>query len=350
MQKKGFILIVIIIIVVFLGIGYVISNISNQHSGPPILTVSEEVGELGQIKPDQEKTYVFTLKNEGGETLVIERVQAPCGCTATLLSDENILPGRTAQLEVTFNPRGYQGVVTQSVYINSNDPEIPRKRIAIRADVEHVPAPEIRISENLWDLGLLTRGDSTELVLTISNQGDLGLDIESIDIPDHIHYDREALDFPKPLAPEEEIEMEFTYDSSGHETGVVREYIRLVTSDPRRKNITLRIEGYIKEKENTISIYPLNHIRIRVDDEREIHEARFILKNNSEELLQLLSVQSSVDYLEPISQDMILSPGAEQEIIIRINQENIADLYIGEKIQEYIYLNIALPVSVGPEL
>ena len=349
MQKKGFIFIVIIILAVFVGVGYLLSNVNGQYSGPPVLTVSEEVGDLGQIKPDKEQKHIFTLKNEGGEILVIERVQAPCGCTATLLSDEEILSGNTAQLEVTFNPRGYEGRVTQSVYIYSNDPEIERKKIAITADVEHIPAPEAQLSTNLWELGLLSRGDSVQLAVSVSNQGDLGMEIESIDIPEHVQYEPEAIEFPKPLAPEEEIEFNFSYDSSEHEIGLVREYVRLVTTDPRRKNLTLRMEGYITEKENVVSIYPIEYIPITGDEETEVHEAKYVLKNNSENTLQLVSVESSVDYLEPVSQEMILSPGEEREIVIHINPENLADLYIGEKIQEYIYLNIALPVSISPE-
>jgi len=349
MQKKKFIFIVIIILAVFIGVGYFLSNVSGQYSGPPVLTVSEELGDLGKIKPDAKQSHVFTLKNEGGETLVIERIQAACGCTATVLSEEEILPGKTTQLEVTFNPRGYEGKVSKSIYIYSNDPEVERKRIAITADVEHVAAPEVQLSTNLWELGLLSRGDSVEIAITVSNQGDLGMEIESIDVPEHIHYEPQTVEFPKPLAPEEEMEFNLTYNSTEHEIGLVREYIRLVTTDPRRKNVTLRIEGYITEKENVVSIYPIESIPITGDSEKETHEAKYVLKNNSEKTLQLVSVESSVDYLEPISQEMILSPGEEREIVIRINPENIADLYIGEKIQEYIYLNIALPVSISPE-
>ena len=349
MQKKGFIFIVIIILAVFVGVGYFLSNVSGQYSGPPVLTVSEEVGDLGQIKPDKKQTHVFTLKNEGGETLVIERIQATCGCTATILSEEEILPGKTTQLEVTFNPRGYEGKVSKSVYIYSNDPEIERKKVAITADVEHIPAPEVKLSTNLWELGLLSRGESVQLAVSVSNQGDLGMEIESIDIPEHVQYESEAIEFPKPLAPEEEIEFNFSYDSSEHEIGLVREYVRLVTTDPRRKNVTLRMEGYITEKENVVSIYPIEYIPITGDEETEVHEAKYVLKNNSENTLQLVSVESSVDYLEPVSQEMILSPGEEREIVIHINPENLTDLYIGEKIQEYIYLNIALPVSISPE-
>jgi len=350
MQKKGFIFIIIVIVAIFLGIGYFVNSMNNQFSGPPALTVSEEIGDLGKIMPDKVQTHIFTLKNEGGEALVIEKVQATCGCTATVLSEEEIAPGKTTPLEVTFNPKGYEGVVSKPFYIYSNDPETPKKRIAIKADIEHIASPEIQISTNLWNLGLLTKGNSNKLALIISNQGDLNLDIESIDIPEHIHYDPELLIFPKQLAPEEEVEISFTYDSSEQETGVVREYVRLVTNDPNRKNVTLRIEGYIKEKEHIVSIRPLEHIVTNENAEQDGYEAKFLLKNNSEELLQIVSVQSSVDYLKPMSQNMNLAPGEEREIIIQINQEQFADLDINKELQQYIYLNITLPVRFTPEL
>jgi hypothetical protein len=61
-----------------------------------------------------------------------------------------------------------------------------------------------------------------------------------------------------------------------------------------------------------------------------------------------VSVESSVDYLEPVNNEKILLlPGKEQELVVKISKDNITDLYIGEKLQEYIYLNIALPVNIG---
>ncbi len=349
MQKKGFLLIVLLIIAAFLAIGYFVKNMTNQFSGPPSLAVSEEIGDLGKIKPDEEKTHVFTLENKGGETLMIERVQATCGCTATMLSEEQILPGKTGQLEVTFNPRGYEGLVTKSIYIYSNDPEKERVKITIQADVEHVPSPEIHLSEQLWDLSLLTRGDSSHFTLEIVNQGDLSLDIESIDVPDHIQYNKETLIFPRKLAPEEKMEIPFTYDSSEQETGLVREHIRLVTNDPNHKNITLRIEGYIGEKEQVVSIRPVPEMMITENPQQGAHEAKFLLKNNSGEILQIVSVQSSVAYLRPISEPMSLSPGEEREMIIQIDEEKINELNLNEEVQEYIHLNIALPVRINPE-
>lgn len=348
MQKKAFLFIVIIIVAAFIGAGYFFSNISAQYSGPPVLKVSEEVGELGKIKPDEVQVHVFTLKNEGGETLVIENVTAPCGCTATLLSSEEILPGGTAQLEVSFNPRGYKGEVSQSVYIYSNDPQTEKKMIKITADVEHVPEPEIRVSSNQWSLGLLSRGDLSDFSLKIINQGDLSAEIIGIEVPENITYESEEVEFPELLEPKDEMNLRFNFNSTEQEAGLFREYIRLITSDPRRKYVTIIVEGYITEGNNSVLISHLENTILEGNDETKFYEARFIVKNNSNEPVQIVSVESSVDYLEPVNNEKILLlPGKEQELVVKISKDNITDLYIGEKLQEYIYLNIALPVNIG---
>ncbi len=347
MQRKHFIVIVIVIIAILVGVAFLFSGVGSQYQGPPTLTLSEEEGNLGRITPDQPQTYLFTVKNEGGEPLIIERVQAPCGCTATVLSDEKILPGKVAQLEVTFNPRGYEGEVTQSVYIYSNDPENPRKRITIKAEVEHIPAPQIHLSTNQWDLGLLAQGDSASLLVTVSNKGDLVLEIENIEVPASIQYNQEKFNFPIQLAPGEQIDLNFNYNASEETMGIVREYIRLVTNDPNRKNVTLRIEGYIKEKEEVVSIYPLPNVIAIEEEGKNIYETKFLIKNNSNSALPQISIQSSSEFLKPANQEINLAPGEEKEVTVRIAQENITDLELKEILQEYLYFKIAVPVTIN---
>lgn len=349
MARKSFTVIVIIILSVFIVVGFFINKMGKKWSGPPVLAVSEEIGDLGNINPDKPQSHVFTLKNEGGEILIIERVQAPCSCTATVLTDEKLSPGKTTQLEVTFNPRGYEGEVSQSVYIYSNDPENARKKIAIRANIEHLPAPKIILSTNRWNLGLLSNGDISPFMVTISNQGDLILEIENIVLPDGVHYEQEIPEFPILLAPDEVGNLNFTYSSSNQAIGVITEYIRLVTNDPNKKNITLRIEGYLKEREETISIYPLQKFTITGEVGNQVYEARILIKNNSSAELKKISLIPSQDYIILTSEEIDLAPGEEKEIIFSIKEQDLIQSDSEKSAQEYIYFKTAIPVKIDFE-
>jgi len=346
MLNKRFTVIVIVILSIFLIAGFLINKVGNRYSGPPVLVVSEEIGDLGEISPDKPESHIFTLKNEGGELLTIERVQAPCSCTATVLTDERLSPGKATQLEVTFNPRGYQGEVTQSVYIYSNDPENPRKRIAIKANIKHLPASKIALSVNRWNLGLLSNGDISTFLVKLSNQGDLVLEIENIVLPNEVLYEHEIPEFPILIAPDEEKELNFIYNAVDQEIGVVTEYIRLVTNDPNKKNITLRIEGYIKEKEETITIYPLKDFVITGEIGAQTYEAKLLIKNNSSSKLKQISLIPSHDYIILTSEETDLVPGEEKEITISIEERDLVKLDSEKSVGEYIYFNTAIPLNI----
>ena len=346
MLNKRFAVTVIIIISIFLITGFLINKIGNRYSGPPVLIVSEEIGDLGEINPEKPESHIFTLKNEGGELLTIERVQAPCSCTATVLTDEKLSPGKTTQLEVTFNPRGYQGEVTQSIYIYSNDPQNPRKRIAIKANIEYLPAPIIALSANRWNLGLLSNGDISSFLVKLSNQGDLVLEIENIVLPNEVLYEQEIPEFPILIAPDEEKELNFIYNSVDQEIGVVTEYIRLITNDPNKKNITLRIEGYIKEKEEAILINLLKDLVLTGEFGSQIYEAKLLIRNTSSKELKQIFLIPSQDYIILTSEEIELAVGEEKEVTISIEERDFVKLDSNKSVREYIYFNTAIPVDI----
>jgi hypothetical protein len=68
-----------------------------------------------------ERTVV--LKNAGTDTLVISRVDASCGCTGTMISDQRIAPGATGNLMLTFNSKNFQGPIHKTVTVHSNTVE-----------------------------------------------------------------------------------------------------------------------------------------------------------------------------------------------------------------------------------
>lgn len=240
--------------IILIGAFLIYYNIQSKAPRFPQISLSEEEWDFGKIKEDERPVHIFTIKNTGGEELIINRVRASCGCTATMLTSDHILPGKSAELKTTFIPTGYEGLVKKDIYIESNDPQLPKAKVTVIVEVEPIPSPKAFISNSQWDLGLISKGDTPTFTFIIENKGDLDLIIEKIDISEYIHYD---ITIPLNLSPGEKKEIIFTYDSTQHELGEIRESVRIYCNDPKRKALSLRINGYIKEKaEPAVSISP----------------------------------------------------------------------------------------------
>ena len=345
MVRKNKIIIISISIVVIVGAFLIFNNIQNKSSQPPTISFSEEEWDFGKIKEDERPVHIFTIKNTGREELIISRVRSSCGCAATMLSSDNIQPGKSAELKVTFNPTGYNGLVKKDIYIESNDPQLPKAKIAVIVEVEPIPSPKAFLSNSQWDLGLISQGDLPTFTFTIENKGELDLIIDKIDASEYIQYDTEI---PLTILPGEKQEVTFTYDSSQHELGEVRESVRIYCNDPRRKAFSLRVDGYVKKKPApAVSISPVGiSFSLTTDSEGEII-GKFILENSGEEGIKITSINASADYLIPLKSEIELNSGEKENLQVILLRDKVSDKIQEGEIKEYLYLTIAIPIVIN---
>jgi len=345
MVRKNKIIIILISIVVIVGAFLIFNNIQNKSSLPPTISFSEEEWDFGKIKEDERPVHIFTIKNTGREELIISRVRSSCGCAATMLSSDNIQPGKSAELKVTFNPTGYNGLVKKDIYIESNDPQLPKTKITVTTDVEPIPSPKAFLSNSQWDLGLISQGNLPTFTFTIENKGELDLTIDKIDASEYIQYDTEI---PLTILPEEKQEVTFTYNSSQHELGEVRESVRIYCNDPRRKAFSLRVDGYIKEKPApTVSISPVGiNFNLAADSEGETI-GKFILENSGEERIKITSIKASADYLVPLISEIELNSGEKENLQVILLRDKVSDKIQEGEIKEYLYLTVAIPIVIN---
>ena len=345
MVRKNKIIIILISMVVLVGAFLIFYNIQSKSSMSTTISVSEEEWDFGKIKEDERPVHIFTIKNTGKEELIISRARASCGCTATMLSSDNIKPGQSTELQVTFNPTGFNGIVKKDVYIESNDPQLPKTKVTIIAEVEPIPSPQAFLSNSQWDLGLISQGDLPTFIFTIENKGELDLIIDKIDSSEYIQYDTEI---PFTILPGEKQEVTFTYNSSQHELGEVRESVRIYCNDPRRNALSLRIDGYIKEKAApTVSISPVGtSFDLTTDSEGETIGS-FVLANLAEDGIKITSIKTSVDYLVPLVSEIDLKSGEKEDLQVILLKDKIPDKIQEGEIKEYLYLTIAIPIVIN---
>jgi len=345
LQKKNIIFFIIIVIIIVAGSIVISGNFSSKSGRLPQIIISEEEWDFGLVKPEEKPTHVFTIINEGNEDLIIERAWASCGCVQTSISTNRILPGKSAELKATFNTAGYVGILEKIIYIKSNDPEEPEKKIKVKVDIEHQFKPKISTPATEWNMGLISQGDVLNLSFSVENQGDAELIIDKIETYEHIQYNT---NLPLKILPKEKFELILTYNSAEHKLGDVREAVRIYCNDPITESFFIRISGYIKEKEAPeVSISPTGAILDLAADSEEGAIGKFILKNSGDETVKIISVKSSADYLAPLRSELSLKSRKEQDLQVVLLKDKAREEIKENKTEEYLYLTIAIPIKIN---
>ena len=207
---------------------------------PPKIALSEKSWYYGEVTPDERPSHEFTIKNEGGEKLIIESVYSSCPCVIIDLSENEIGPGDLVSLRTIFDPTGYEGEVSKNITIKSNDSQNPEKTIKASITVLRVPNPDIEISEQTFNLGDISREEKALIDFTIFNTGDADLIIEEIVSEELFSYNFEI---PLTIPSDKEFHGQLTIDTEQLKEGEFRKAVRIMTNDPQNPAVFLRIQG-----------------------------------------------------------------------------------------------------------
>ena len=103
--------------------------------GKPYIVFSKLEHDFGVIKQEQIVKTIISFENKGDAVLIIKNVEASCGCTGTKVDKMKLAPGEKGNLEVNFNSGHYNGRVSRSIVIHTNDPANPTIMLKIFANV-----------------------------------------------------------------------------------------------------------------------------------------------------------------------------------------------------------------------
>ncbi len=132
----------------FMGFGLNAQSTVIKPSGPSadpkqdILQLKESGYSFGKIPQGRPVIHIFEIVNTGTKPLMLENVQASCGCTTPEWSREAISPGASASIKVGYNAYA-EGHFNKTVTIFYNNGQT--KALIISGEVYKVPttaAPE----------------------------------------------------------------------------------------------------------------------------------------------------------------------------------------------------------------
>lgn len=115
-----------------------IEILSVERGSPDSLFAQAEfntrIVDFGKIASDRQVENTLILRSVGTDTLVVDSILAPCGCTVPELDRYRLPPGLETELHIAFNPQNLTGIVTRKVLVFIRGREEPIE-ITIAAEV-----------------------------------------------------------------------------------------------------------------------------------------------------------------------------------------------------------------------
>lgn len=165
------------------------------------------------------QTVAFNFKNDGTVPLILNNVQASCGCTTPEWTREPVAPGAKGVIKVSYDPKNRPGVFNKTIRVSSNAENAdvvltilgevsPRARTVeedyptligpLRAKTNYIAFPSIKENQ--------VKKDSTEII----NTSDQPVQLSFKTPPPHLT----AVFKPAKLAPKQKGYMVVTFDAT----------------------------------------------------------------------------------------------------------------------------------------
>src|SRR5687768_9481180 len=105
------------------------------HPERPVAIPAWTQWDFGTVAAGTPLCVSCAVQNGGGRRLIIHPVSRDCPCAGSDADSLFIPPGSTANLVATIDSRGLAGSVQVDLEYSTNDPELPRFALTLRADV-----------------------------------------------------------------------------------------------------------------------------------------------------------------------------------------------------------------------
>ncbi|GAA4796050.1 DUF1573 domain-containing protein [Olivibacter ginsenosidimutans] len=86
----------------------------------PVMKFDGDTYDFAKIKQGEKVSHVFEFTNTGKSPLIINDVQAGCGCTTPKFSKKPVAPGEKGSIEIGFNSSGQRGAQHKIISVYSN--------------------------------------------------------------------------------------------------------------------------------------------------------------------------------------------------------------------------------------
>lgn len=302
--------------------------------------------DFGKIKEEDGKiTYVFDFVNKGISPLVVNRVQASCGCTTPSWTKAPIEPGKKGSITVTYNPSGRPGTFTKNitVYSNALDEQTTltiHGEVISKQSVENSAYPinvgGLALKAKVIQMNNVDKGRIQTRVLDIQNTTKAVLKPSLDNLPSYLT----AAILPETLKPNEEGKITFTFNSKNcNQWGPISDEIYLslngikkYTDDSKIIVVSNIVEDYSKltldqKRKSPILEMPLKSVNFGTINVGSRKVGKLKVSNKGQNILEIRRIiNNNKEFVVRTSKNSILS-NKSTEIVVNLDTKNLT---IGE--------------------
>jgi hypothetical protein len=309
-----------------------------------VISSEEKTHDFGKVNEEDGKiTYVFDFVNRGNSPLVVNRVQASCGCTTPTWTKEPIEPGKKGSVTVTYNPQGRPGVFTKTITVYSNAAE-EQFVLTIHGEVigkqgDNASAYPVNMGgllskSKVVQMNNVDKGKIQTRTIEIQNGTKTPLKPAIENLPAYITYSVS----PETLKPGEEGKITFTFNSkSCAQWGPVTDDVYVALNGAKRYSEEFKltvvsnvVEDFGKmtldqKRKAPILEIPLRTISLSTIKQGTKRAGKFKVNNKGQNSLEIRRIINNSKELAIRPQKMSVASGRSAEIIVDLNTKNLTE-------------------------
>lgn len=204
----------------------------------------EQGHDFGPVPRGAKVRHNFEFTNSTGEIVSILDVRASCGCTTGRALTNTLQPGQTGVIEAEMDTRNFVGVKATTLIVTLVDARGRQSeaRLGVRSNI----LSDTVLNPGSLDFGVLARGQSAQLTLTIDRLAGTDWRIERMYATRRIHEYVDA-SLQQTYRNAQGIGYRLTAGiKPDAPVGLLREEIRLVTNDPETPVVPVMVTVEIR--------------------------------------------------------------------------------------------------------
>jgi hypothetical protein len=309
-----------------------------QQAEPILFTEKTyDFGEIIEAGGNAEHQFLFT--NNTGRVIRILSVQASCGCTTPGWTKEPVLPGNTAFVKASFDPKGRPGYFNKSLTVTTDfdgNPislQIRGQVVGKKTDVGPTDYPSengsLRFKFNSFPLGkIFINRKATSKAFPVYNAGSKTVTFTGkITGPQYI-----KVETPKAVRPKESGTIKVTYDArSRNQFGFVSDNVEIATDDDALPLKVFSVYATIEEffpplSPEELTLAPVLQMELSAIDFGRIRQGNVLrreitIKNTGAKELRIKSVQGNCSCITAQVEPVRINAGEEGKLQVSLNTE-----------------------------